>query len=253
MSDAQGPASTLWQSVKQSLNIGKSQDSDHDLRRGSVRSSGSHDLKRGSHLDSSSPAVLSASDIHSLPPLQNGSAHHSEVPHKEHLRTSSWIKRFGSRKRSSDFSASAPEDPVARPDATAGQVGPQKASSEAAARLSHDVSRGSSRRTSAEQQKTEQQASKKAASGSREAFLEEYDAATLELCNRLSGSTASCIGDTGFQDVAPWNRESGYLVRCSRMMCLAQSFYSFSYYACISQYKHSAAKPSRLPCMRYVI
>lgn len=45
----------------------------------------------------------------------------------------------------------------------------------------------------------------------RQEFLEAYDAATLQLCNRLFEREASCIADTGFREVAPWNRVPGYL------------------------------------------
>lgn len=49
-------------------------------------------------------------------------------------------------------------------------------------------------------------------SGERGDFLRAYDAAVLEMLNRLSSSQASCIGDIPLLDVAPWNRRPGYLV-----------------------------------------
>lgn len=48
---------------------------------------------------------------------------------------------------------------------------------------------------------------------SREAFLEAYDAATLAGLNRLRESDAACVADVPLQEVAAWNRATGYLVR----------------------------------------
>ena len=48
--------------------------------------------------------------------------------------------------------------------------------------------------------------------GERGEFLKAYDAAVLEMLNRLHGSQSSCVGDVPLLDVAPWNRKPGYLV-----------------------------------------
>jgi hypothetical protein len=60
----------------------------------------------------------------------------------------------------------------------------------------------------------------------RQEFLEAYDAATLQLCNRLFEREASCIADTGFREVAPWNRVPGYLVRPCCCCCLQSNIFN---------------------------
>ena len=55
--------------------------------------------------------------------------------------------------------------------------------------------------------------------GARAQFLEEYDAATLQLCNRLSNANATSVAETTTSKVAPWSCVPGYLVsRCAALV-----------------------------------
>lgn len=204
MTEPQGPANQLWQSLKQSLSFGKSQDLDDPKG----------DIKK----PPGSVSRLPAPDVDSLPPLQdqNGSnPSHLQRPEerhsKNHQRSSSWLKRISSLQRSSEHARSGPDSAKL---ATAEQSQPQLSSTGSGIVESAGLAQNGSARPQAlqEQSSLGTEAAGEAQSGTREAFLQEYDKATLELCNRLSGSTASCMADTGFQEVAPWNREPGHLV-----------------------------------------
>ena len=57
--------------------------------------------------------------------------------------------------------------------------------------------------------------------GTREAFLDAFDTATLQVSNRLFGQAATCRAEAGFTEVAPWNRREGYLVGTSSSASLS--------------------------------
>ena len=212
MAESQGAAGHIWSSLKHSLSLRRSQDTEPDLKEGSCNHAGKAE-------------VLSAPAIDNLPPLQlqNGSAapqQHIEQPGKEERRSSSWIRRLSVRRRSSELPES--REPSGR--LASGDLHTNGGRGESLSSSSTDLGNASKQNglavssvapeREAEGSETRQPSSK-APPGSREAFLEAYDAATLEMCNKLAGTSATSIGDTAFQDVAPWNRESGYLVRLS--------------------------------------
>lgn len=66
--------------------------------------------------------------------------------------------------------------------------------------------------------------------GHRAEFLEAYDTATLAVMRQAStaASEAACVADAAVLEVAPWNRNPGFLVRClashSRMQVAALYF-----------------------------
>ncbi len=205
--------SNLWSSLKRSFSLRRSEDVDPDLR-----DNHSSEARK--------PEVLSSLQINDLPPLhlQNGSAHlqlpQAAHPGQDHPKSGGWIQRLSMRRRSSEISSpqqpSSPSERLASGDLQANGAKNETLSTDAACLGKSSNQNGLHSNSIAPERDAKgsesQDRGSKASLGSREAFLEEYDAATLELCNRLAGSTATSLGDTAFQEVAPWNREPGYLV-----------------------------------------
>ena len=215
MAESQGAASHFWNSLKHSMSLRKSQDADSGPKKSSIN-------------DSSQPEILSGSDVDSLPPLQlqNGSAaqevaEQADQPEREARRSSSWIRRLSVRKHSTEAcglqeqAASSGRLPSGDLQANGHRQDSLSTSSGGVGRSSKQNGlHSSSVVSSGEAEGSGNRVTvSKASPGSREAFLEDYDAATLALCNRLAGTSVTCIGDTAFQEVAPWNKEPGYLVR----------------------------------------
>ena len=210
MAESQGATSHLWNSLKHSLSLRKSQDIDSDLQKSSINTS---------HAE-----VLSGSELDALPPLQlqNGSAapqlQQADQHETESRRSSSWIRRLSVRRRSTEMSQEPSASSGRLPSGDLQANGDRRDSlSPSSAGLDRSSKRNGLHSSSAVSSSVVEGpgtsgTESKASSGSREAFLEEHDAATLKLCNRLAGASATCIGDTAFQEVAPWNKEPGYLV-----------------------------------------
>ena len=205
MSDTQGQSSHLWQTLKQTLSFGTSQDPSSE---GNGKAPGG----------ASPIGRLSPATVKDLPPLQtqngtnashlltqNGtSASHLQRPSREHQRSSSWVRRFSGRRLSSERPASMESG---RRSESATESLPQASSKAVPAVLDQNG------RTSSSVDSPSQEISLRSDSDARRDFLDKYDAASLELFNRLSDSSASCMGDTACQEVAPWNRAPGHLVR----------------------------------------
>lgn len=222
MAEPQGAASYLWSSLKHTISLRKSQDVEPELKKGGLSPADGHS------------EVLSGSQVDDLPPLQlqNGSTapqlQPSDQPEKEARKSSSWIRRLSVRRRSSEMSGPA-ASPAASGRLASGELQLNGNGRNSVSTSSADLGRSSKQNglhTNSVAPNRQEEGSgnrssvNKAAPGSREAFLEDYDAATLELCNRLAGTASTCIADTAFQEVAPWNREPGYLVGPGCVACL---------------------------------
>ena len=202
--------SGLWHTLKKISIIRKDHDSGKD-----------HESGKESHPTSpqgtESAELLSQSQVETLPALQNGnlSAQSSfkEEQANQSRRSLSWLRSLSSRKNSLDQpSATAHVNSVAIPNSPAGQPHTNHLARDHSTEVEGARASRLQRSNSASHENGQVPLESKAQPGTREAFLEAFDAASLEISNRLSGGKATCMGDTGFQEVAPWNRAPGYLV-----------------------------------------
>lgn len=215
-----GGGSSFWQTLKYSLSLGQSYEEKPHQK--------PDEFDTNALKPKLSGEVLSDADVNGLPPLQQNGGSHLHTPHpepslREQRRSNSWLRRISTKSRRSSESGNFAPD-AGRLSGTSQDLNRRGSHSSLSRKESHG---GLSRRQSHASSIGEPIPEKASRLGEekpndiytdspRAEFLRAYDAATLQLCNSLSGKSASSVGDTGFQDVAPWNRQPGFLVRHSQ-------------------------------------